>query len=57
MADTKRGLGSDNMSDEDKERIHKMGGDASAKSRTGSAGSTKAAARGGKNSRRGSSGE
>jgi hypothetical protein len=49
----KRGLGSDNMSEEDKERIHREGGKASAESPRGAAGKTEAAKRGGEHSRGG----
>jgi hypothetical protein len=46
------GLGSENMDAETKKKIHQMGGEASAKSRRGAAGSTEAANRGGKRSHR-----
>ena len=59
MADTtnsdnnaKPGLGSPDMSQKDKDKIHSMGGKASAKSSEGVAGSTKAAVRGGEHSHR-----
>ena len=45
-----RGLASDHMSQEDKDRIHSEGGKASAKSSKGAAGKTEAARHGGENS-------
>jgi|GEM_PF-2963252 len=47
---SQRGLGSDNMSEEEKHDIQSKGGKASAKSRKGAAGSTDAARKGGKHS-------
>jgi hypothetical protein len=61
MADNKPGLGSENMSDADKKRIHEAGGKASHSSgstastsskASGAAGKTEAAKRGGEHSRR-----
>ena len=49
---SKRGLGSDNMSEAKKHEIQKKGGEASAQSSKGAAGSTDAARRGGENSHR-----
>jgi hypothetical protein len=48
-----RGLGSDNMSEEEKHRIQSAGGKASAKSSKGAAGRTEAAKRGGEHSHSG----
>jgi hypothetical protein len=47
---SKPGLGSNNMSAEDKHRIQSEGGKASAKSTQGAAGKTESAKRGGENS-------